>query len=242
MNQQEQPELSVVLPSYEESDNLRWLLPELKAALSQLGVTHEILVVDAETPRDRTPEICREFFVYYVPRQGGALYSNALLTGISRSRGNWILCMDSDGSHPPSFVPQMWSARHGADLVIASRYVGGGSTQNPAILIALSYIVNLTFRLVLGFRCRDVSNSFRLYRGDCLRSLHLECKNFDVLEEILLKMQLRYPGLSIQEIPFTFETRKAGKTKRDLFAFALGYIGTLSRLYRLKKAASGKHP
>jgi dolichol-phosphate mannosyltransferase len=70
----------------------------------------------------------------------------------------------------------------------------------------------------------------------------LECKNFDVLEEILLKMQLRYPGLSIREIPFTFETRKAGKTKRDLLAFALGYIGTLSRLYRLKKAALGKHP
>lgn len=236
------PEVSVILPSYEEADNLRWLIPTLQSELSELGVSHEILVVDAEVPRDETPSICKEFGVDYVPRQGGSLYSHALITGIAKSRGLWILCMDSDGSHPPRFVPELWSARDRADLVIASRYVGGGATQNPAVLIFLSYAVNLTFRLVLGFRCRDVSNSFRLYRGDYLRSLELECRNFDILEEILLKMQLRYPDLSIEEVPFTFETRKAGKTKRDLFAFALGYLATLGRLHRLKKAALGKHP
>jgi dolichol-phosphate mannosyltransferase len=219
MNSPNVPEISVILPSYEEAGNLRWLLPELKSTLTGLGVSFEILVVDTEAPRDETPLICEENGVSYVPRRGGALYSHALKTGIAQAAGRWILCMDSDGSHPPSFVPRMWSARERADLVIASRYVKGGGTENPIVLIFLSYLVNVIFRLVIGIRCRDLSNSFRLYRGDDLRSLHLECRNFDIIEEILLKLSLRDARFSILELQFTFEARKEGRTKRDLVAF-----------------------
>ena len=242
MNSQASPELSVVLPSYEEAGNLRWLLPELKSQLASLGISAEILVVDTETPHDETPRICQENRVSYVPREGGALYSNALKTGISKSQGRWVLCMDSDGSHPPSFVPTIWEGRDRADLIIASRYVEGGGTENPAVLIFLSYMVNIVFRLVLGIPCRDLSNSFRLYRGDDLRSLQLECRNFDIIEEILLKLFLRDKRFAILEIPFTFEARKEGRTKRDLVAFMFSYLGTLRRLRRLKKSATGKHP
>lgn len=242
MNLQTAPQLSVILPSYEEAGNLCWLLPELKSQITALGITFEILVVDTETPRDQTPTICQDNEVLYIPREGGALYSHALRTGISKSRGQWILCMDADGSHSPSFVPIMWEARDRADLVIASRYVKGGGTENPAVLIFLSYLVNVVFRVVLGIRCRDLSNSFRLYHGDDLRSLHLECRNFDIVEEILLKLALRDSRFSILELPFTFQARKEGKTKRDLLAFMFSYLGTLRRLRQLKKSASGKHP
>lgn len=242
MNSPNAPELSVILPAYEEAGNLAWLLPQLKSELSALDIPFEILVVDTETPRDDTPMICNENGVFYVPRLGGALYSHALNTGIACTTGRWILCMDSDGSHPPSFVKSMWAVRNQAELVIASRYVNGGGTENPALLIFLSYLVNLTFRVVLGIRCKDLSNSFRLYRGDALRSLTLECRNFDIIEEILLKLSLRDAGFSILEIPFTFQTRKEGKTKRDLVAFIFSYLGTLRRLRRLRKSAQGKHP
>lgn len=242
MNASTTPDLSVILPSYEEAGNLRWILPELKSTLSALGISFEILVVDTEMPRDETPVICIENGVAYVPRTGGALYSHALKTGIALAKGTKILCMDSDGSHPPSFVPEMWSARERADLVIASRYVKGGRTENPAMLIFLSYLVNVIFRLILGIKCRDLSNSFRLYRGDDLRSLHLECRNFDIIEEILLKLSLRDARFSILELPFTFQTRKEGKTKRDLVAFMFSYLGTLRRLRHLRKSAMGKHP
>jgi dolichol-phosphate mannosyltransferase len=242
MNSPTAPELSVILPSYEEAGNLRWLLPLLKTELSALDISFEILVVDTEIPRDKTPEICRENGVSYVPRLGGTLYSHALKTGISCATGRWILCMDSDGSHPPSFVKEMWAARNRADLVIASRYVKGGGTENPAVLIFLSYLVNLTFRMILGIRCMDLSNSFRLYQGGALRSLTLECRNFDIIEEILLKLSLRDADFSILELPFTFQTRKEGRTKRDLVAFMFSYMGTLRRLHRLRKSAMGKHP
>ena len=241
MNSPLTPELSVILPSYEEAGNLSWLLPQLKAELSGLDISFEIIVVDTETPRDDTLVICRENGVSYVPRLGGALYSHALKTGIARATGRWVLCMDSDGSHSPSFVKTMWGARSQADLVIASRYVKGGGTENPAVLIFLSYLVNLTFRIVLGIHCNDLSNSFRLYRGDALRSLSLECRNFDIIEEILLKLSLRDAGFSLLEIPFTFQKRKAGRTKRDLVAFMFSYLGTLRRLRRLRKLEMGKH-
>jgi len=236
------PELSVILPAYEEAKNLRWLLPELKAGLSRLNILAEVLVVDAESRRDDTAEVCATAGVMHIPRKGGALYSNALKTGIAASRGAWVLCMDADGSHDPGFFPQMWQARFKADVVIASRYVKGGNTENPFLLIFLSYMVNAVFRAVLGIKCRDLSNSYRLYKGDSLRSLELECKNFDIIEEILLKLSLRKPDLSILEIPFTFKTRREGHTKRDLVAFGVGYLGTLRRLHQLKRAERGIHP
>jgi len=242
LSSEERVQLSVVLPAYEEADNLRWLLPELKKQMQGVGAETEIIVVDAEVPRDATPAVCEAMGVTCLPRKGGALYSHALKTGIAVSKGDWVLCMDADGSHSPDFLPVMWNARDKADLIVASRYVSGGSTENPALLIFLSYMVNVVFRLVLGIRCRDLSNSFRLYRGDTLRALELDCRNFDIIEEILLKLSLRNPNFTILELPFTFKTRKEGRTKRDLWAFGLGYLGTLKRLYRLKKSSEGIHP
>ena len=115
--------------------------------------------------------------------------------------------------------------------------VEGGRTENPAVLIFLSLFVNVVFRLVLGLRVADVSNSFRLYRGDDVRRLQLACVNFDIVEEILVKLCAAHPQYRVKEIPFTFGQRQAGKTKRDLTAFARGYLETLWRLWRLKRNA-----
>lgn len=229
------PDLSVVLPAYEEAENLAWFLPQLRGVLHKLGVSHEIFVVDTSSPLDATPRICREQGVEYCNREGGNLYSHAVKTGIARSRGRWVVMMDCDGSHDPGVIPRLWAERAKANLVIASRYVEGGHTENPAILVGLSLFVNFVFRWVLRLRCRDVSNSFRLYEGDELRALRLECANFDIVEEILIKLSYGRPDFGVREIPFTFGRRKAGRTKRDLVAFAFSYLATLARFYRLEK-------
>jgi dolichol-phosphate mannosyltransferase len=226
------PDITIALPAYEEAANLADLLPKFNKVLEGLGITYEIIVADTETPHDSTPEVCRQNNVIYLPRVGGGLYSHAVRTAIAASRGKWVVFMDADGSHSPGFVEQLWHAREGADLVIASRYMPGGSTENSAILVFLSLIVNLVFRVVLGLKCADVSNSFRLYKGDDLRGLELECENFDIVEEILVKLSFTH-----EEIPFVFEKRKEGKTKRNLFTFAISYVSTLMRLHRLKRMA-----
>ena len=231
------PELSIVLPAYEEARNLHMLLPELHEAVVALGVSYEIVVVDAEQPRDETPDVCAQHRAIYRPRSGGELYGHAIRTAQQAARGRFVVLMDADGSHSPAFLPKLWEHRDSADMVIASRYVQGGKTDNPAILIFMSQVVNVVFRVVLGLNCADVSNSFRLYRGDDLRSLQLECDNFDIVEEILVKLVFSSPGYRLKEVPFVFEQRKAGKTKRKLLVFAIGYVGTLLRLHRLKRKA-----
>jgi dolichol-phosphate mannosyltransferase len=228
------PELSIVLPAYEEADNLRALLPVLKNVAHGLTPSHEILIVDTSSPRDASPQVCAEAGVKYVPRRGGDCYGHAVRTGIEESAGRFVLLMDADGSHNPSFLPGLWEKRNEADLVIASRYMPGGKTENPALLIFMSLMVNVIFRLTLGLRCRDVSNSFRLYQGNDLRALRLSCDNFDIVEEILVLLSCEHPGYRICEVPITFEERKAGKTKRKLVTFALSYLAVLWRLRRLK--------
>ena len=227
-------ELSVALPAYLEAENLRVLLPTLKKVTMELAASAEVIVVDTTTPRDETPEICAATGAQYFPRTGGETYGDAIRTSINSTSGKWVVLMDADGSHNPEVIRELWDHRLHADIVIASRYVSGGRTENPKILIFMSQVVNVIFRIFLNLKCYDVSNSFRLYRGDELRALQLECNNFDVVEEILVKLAAARPDLRIKEVPFTFEKRKAGETKRQLFAFMIGYIGTLVKLMRLK--------
>jgi dolichol-phosphate mannosyltransferase len=226
-----------VLPAYEEAANLEMLLPLLRQSATALGATWEILVIDTQQPRDSTPEVCRKNEVRYVPREQGPLYGHAIRTALREARGQWVIFMDADGSHNPAFLPSLWEHRESADLVIASRYIPGGKTENPAVLIFMSLMVNVVFRLALSLKCYDVSNSFRLYRGDDLRALQLICNHFDIVEEILVKLTVAQPGYRIKEVPFVFEKRKAGKTKRNLLLFALGYIATLVRLMKMKYEA-----
>jgi dolichol-phosphate mannosyltransferase len=230
-------ELSVVIPAYEEADSLRQILPALKLVVDELAPRHEILVIDTMQPKDSTPAVCEQFGVTRIARQGGDMYGDAVRTGFAVARGEFVLMMDADGSHNPQALRDLWPFRHDYDLVIASRYVSGGQTENPPILIFMSQIVNIAFRLVLRLKCFDVSNSFRLYRGADVKRLHLECDHFDVVEEILVKLAATHENFRIKEVPFTFEKRKAGKTKRRLITFILGYLGTLMRLSRLQMKA-----
>jgi len=226
-----------VLPAYEEAANLDVLLPQLHAVAKSLTASYEIVVVDTESPRDATPDVCRKHAARYIARREGNLYGHAIRTAVAEARGKFIVFMDADGSHNPNFISSLWQHRNEADLVIASRYVRGGKTENPAVLIFMSLTVNYVFRFFLGLNCLDVSNSFRLYRGDDLRALRLGCNHFDIVEEILVKLVFAHKNYRVKEVPFVFEKRKAGKTKRNLLLFALGYVVTLLRLLKLKYEA-----
>ena len=230
-------ELTVLLPAYREADSLRQLLPLLKAQVMKLTSSYEILVVDAQTRIDDTEEVCGEFGVHHVFRREGNSYGDAMRTGIAEASGRFVVVMDADGSHNPSYLPLLWSQREQCDVVIGSRYAEGGHTENPAVLIAMSYAVNLTFRIAFHLDCKDVTNSFRLYRAAQLKSLKLECNNFDLVEEILIRLVAGSTKAKIKEVPVVFERRKAGESKRNLVAFAVSYFQTLLRLRRFYVAA-----
>lgn len=224
--------LSVVIPSYMEEENLRQLLPRITAVLSGLGVSGEVLVVDSMNRLDATREVCDACGVTYLNRSGGNYYGDAVRTGIRHASGEYVIFMDADGSHPPEFIRDLWgnTADNDCDVVIASRYVDGGATDNSRILVLMSILVNVIYALVLNLRCKDVSNSFKLYRANHLKRLQLRCKNFDIVEEILFKIRRDNPEVRFREIPFTFRKRMFGNTKRNLFAFVFSFIVTLVKL------------
>jgi len=227
-------DLSVVIPAYLEEENLRLLLPRVHAALTALQVTHEVLVVDTETPMDHTGDVCGANGAICVKRSGGNTYGCAVRTGIGASSGARVIFMDADGSHAPEFIADLYGSAGDADIVIASRYVEGGATENPGSLILMSRALNLLYTICLGIRCKDVSNSFKLYNGDRLRALTLGCENFDIVEEILVKYSLCCPNMRIIELPFVFKKRMFGQTKRNLALFVLSFAATLGRLVAIR--------
>ncbi len=230
-------DLTVMLPAYKEAATLRDLLPAIKAAAATLTANFEILVLDTQNAMDDTEQVCALNGVRHIRRSGGNQYGDAIRTGIAEARGNFLLCMDADGSHSASYFPTMWAERERFDIVIGSRYVSGGHTENPAILIWMSYAVNLIFRLVFNLRARDVTNSLRLYRTAVLKPMRLDSNDFDILEEILIRAVTHHPPARVCEVPVTFGRRKAGESKRKLVQFALGYLTTLRKLRKFQRAA-----
>ncbi|MEC7275453.1 MAG: glycosyltransferase [Bdellovibrionota bacterium] len=223
-------QLSVIMPAYLEEENLRILLPRVKKVLKEVAPKSEIIVVDTERPMDGTPVACEEFDVTYINRTGSNTYGSAIRSGINAARGEFIIFMDADGSHYPDFIKELWAYKDSHDITIASRYIEGGHTENSSTLILMSKIVNWGFSFVLGIKAKDVSNSFKLYKGSHLKELNLKCDNFDIVEEIIYKIIRKHPQCEIKEVPFSFKQRMFGETKRNLPLFILTYFQTLIKL------------
>jgi dolichol-phosphate mannosyltransferase len=225
-------ELSVVLPALNEADNLTKLLPQLHAAVSALHTQYEIIVVDNHST-DTTAEVCAQQGAVLIqqtePGFGGALWA-----GFARAQGEYVLTMDADLSHLPDFVPAMWARRTDADLVIASRYVPGGSADMPRFRYWLSVILNVVYTRILALSAKDISSGFRLYRAAALRNLDLRSHDFDAQEEILIGLYAR--ACRIVEVPFRYSPRKEGQSKVRLFHFGLSYLRTLIRMWRLRNS------
>jgi len=96
-------------------------------------------------------------------------------------------------------------------------------------------VVNLIYRKYFNLTIKDVSNNFRLYRFNLLKDLDLVEKNFEIVEEILIKIVNNNPNVKIAEIPSKFLFRKYGKSKRNLFKFSLTYLRSIFRLKHYTK-------
>lgn len=224
--------LSVILPCYQEEENLRVLIPRLEATLEPYD--YEILIVDTNRELDGTKLFCEMQLnkrVRYINREPNNYYADAVRTGIRDCRGEYIIFMDADGSHSPEFIPTMLEDKDNYDLIIASRYIEGGYTENNKVLVVMSQMVNILYKFVIGIKCHDVSNSFRLYNAEQLKKLTLSCNNFDVVEEILYKLVRNKKEFRLKEIPYSFKQRLFGITKRSMIAFIASYLKTFLKLF-----------
>ena len=172
----------------------------LKEVAGGLTPNFEILVVDTMQPRDQTPSVCQRLGVTYLPRRGGDLYGDAVRR--FRRRSGPLGRDDGRGRFAQSArLPQLWEYRQRLRPCHRFPLRPGGQTENPALLIFMSQIVNVVFRLALRLKCYDVSNSFRLYRGADVRALQTGMRSF--------RYRRRDSGKARCLAPATFESRKS---------------------------------
>lgn len=237
-------EISILIPSFKEYENLKFLLPQIYNSIKKNFTSHKlnVIVVDSIEYDVKTKSLCDKYGFIYINREKTDNFGDAIRTGIEYvnknfSNSKWLIIMDSDGSHDSNIFFEFSKLinLNKFDLVIASRYIRGGSTENNLILKFLSSVVNLIYRKYFNLNIKDVSNNFRLYRFSLLKDIDLVEENFEVVEEILIKLLKNNPNLRISEIPSKFLNRKYGKSKRNLFRFSITYFKSILRLRRYIK-------
>lgn len=224
------PDVTVVIPALNEQENLRLLLPLVGDALKELNLVGEIIVVDGGSHDDS--KIVSEELGARVVNQQERGYGGALLAGFAAGNAPYVITMDADLSHPPMFLKDFWQQRSQAELLIASRYVAGGKAEMGSVRRLLSLALNRTYSRVLELPLRDVSSGFRMYDRRVLDTLDLKARDFDALEEILVRIYIA--GGRVREVPFHYQVRNSGKSHAKLIRFGWAFSKTLFRMWRLR--------
>lgn len=208
----------VVLPTYNERDNLAHVIRGLMASS---GV--RVLVVDDASP-DRTGDLADALAatsngrVDVLHRRGprglGRSYVDGMHLALSRGATH-VFQMDADLSHDPADVPRLLAASSEAEVVIGSRYVPGGRIENwPRRRRSLSAFANRYIRAITGMRVRDCTSGFRCWRRDALMRLPLDRIRSDGYSFVVELTWYAYmAGCSIRELPITFVERRQGHSK-----------------------------
>ncbi|MDJ0867661.1 MAG: methyltransferase domain-containing protein [Myxococcota bacterium] len=224
------PFLSIVIPAADEAANIGSLLEELGEVLRSDGRPYETIVVIAR-PDDPTGEVAAAggARVLCQKRPG---YGGALKEGLLAARGEYVVTLDADGSHPPAAVAKLLAHRDDAEVVVCSRYVEGASAALEPGRRLLSRLLNWVYSRALALPIRDVSSGFRLYRRRVFDEIEILGEKYDVLEEILV--QIYSQGWRIVEIPFDYLPRVSGESHARALEFLPHFLTTLLRLFRMR--------
>jgi len=217
-NQRERGRQLLVLPTYNERDNLKPIVTAIRAQLPETT----IWIVDDNSP-DGTGEIADELaaaderieVVHRPAKLGlGTAYAEAFRRALTQNF-DYVLQMDADFSHDPGYLPALLAAARDADLVLGSRYTPGGGTRNWSLWRRfISRSGNVVARVGLGVRVRDATGGYRVFRRSALESLDLEnlgLRGYSFQIEVVYQIESR--GLRIKEVPIIFVERVTGVSK-----------------------------
>ena len=210
----------MVVPTYNEADNLPWIIGRLRAAVPSA----DVLVVDDGSP-DGTGGVAEALaaddaqvrVVHRTEKAGlGAAYLHGFSVALEQGY-DAIGEMDADGSHQPEQLPDLLAALADADLVIGSRWVPGGSVVNwPPARKALSLGGNLYARVALGIPVRDVTAGYRVFRRTTLEAIDLSSvESSGYCFQVDLAWRTTQAGLRVVEVPIEFVERVRGESKMD---------------------------
>ena len=235
-NDAEDALLTIVIPVYNEADNIR---PAIEAIERDVRYPHRIVVIH-DSEEDTTVPVVREM-MQKLPQLGlhrnkygrGAL--NAIKTGLEDAETRYVIVTMADLCDPPSVINDMVEAAEQKDAVIAcgSRYMKGGrQTGGPVIKGWLSRIAGLTLCWFAGVPTHDATNSFKLYRTDFLREEKIESNGgFELGLELVIKAYEKRKV--IVEVPTSWEDRAAGESHFKLIEWLPHYLKWYFRGYKI---------
>nr|XP_023017497.1 dolichol-phosphate mannosyltransferase subunit 1 [Leptinotarsa decemlineata] len=213
---------SILLPTYNEVENLPIMIYLLVKYMSKSGYDYEVIVIDDGSP-DGTLEAAQQLQKIYGedkivlrPREKKLGLGTAYIHGMKHATGNFIIIMDSDLSHHPKFISQFIEKQQSEnlDLVSGTRYVGSGGVYGWDFKRKLvSRGANFLTQLLLRPGASDLTGSFRLYRKDVLDQLIKRCVSKGYVFQMEMIIRARELGFTIGEVPITFVDRVYGESK-----------------------------
>ena len=216
------PGVWLILPTYDEAENIEAMVEAALAQLASTGLSHTILVVDDGSPdgtgviAERLASQLAEVQVLHRTRKEGLGRAYLAGFGLALAGGaDLIMEMDSDFSHDPADLPRMIAAAQTADLVLGSRYVPGGGVINwGAVRRALSWGGSTYARILLGVPVRDLTGGFKCFNRRVLETIDLAGVHADGYGfQIELTYRTIKAGFSVTEVPIHFRERRIGQSK-----------------------------
>ncbi|XP_045762214.1 dolichol-phosphate mannosyltransferase subunit 1 [Maniola jurtina] len=223
---------SILLPTYNERENLPIIIWLIVKYLDPSGYDYEVIVIDDGSP-DGTLEVAKQLQKLYGsskivlrPREKKLGLGTAYMHGIKHATGNFIIIMDADLSHHPKFIPSFieLQKKHDFDLVSGTRYKDGGGVYGWDFKRKLiSRGANFITQLLLRPNTSDLTGSFRLYKKDILQKLIDSCVSKGYVFQMEMIIRARQLEYTIGEVPITFVDRVYGESKlggSEIFQFA----------------------
>ena len=232
------PKYSVILPTYNERQNLPLITALLTDTFATHGLQYEIVIVDDNSP-DGTAAVAEQLRAVYgeqhvklLKRAGKLGLGSAYRDGLGHVTGEWVLLMDADFSHHPKFIPAFieQQRRTGADIVTGSRYIDGGGVHGWDLRRKLtSRGANYIANALLAPACSDLTGSFRLYRREAIQTVIGRVKSSGYVFQMEMMVRAKQCGYSVAEVPITFVDRVYGESKLG----GMEIVHYLNGLYQL---------
>jgi len=227
-------DLSILIPTYNEEENVLEIIKEIKHILNQFLIKYEIIVMDGQS-KDNTRENAKKAGAKVFLRSSTD-FKTFLTEGISKTKGRYIITMDSDFSNPPSYIHDLWESRDKGDIIVCSKWVKGGRADMSLVKKMISQLFNFMYRTILSIKVYDLNCNYRLYNRIVLEKMKLTGDSFTILPEIIFHASRL--GYKIKEIPFFCAKRSHGKSKLNLITQSKLYVKTLLILWKMKTIKS----
>ena len=203
--------ISVILPTYNEKDNIKKLINEILANVKDV----EIIVVDDDSPDLTWKEVqkIKKKNVRVIRRIKEKGLPSAIARGIKESKGDVVVWMDCDLSHPPNLIPtKLLKKLNEYDVVLASRYVKGGGDKRKFIRVITSRIFNIYTQLVLMLKVKDTDSGFVAVKRKVFNKIKISKEGYgEYFIQFIYECQKN--GFKITEVPFVNEDRAFGESK-----------------------------